>query len=292
MNITEYFVANSNAKGDSFVKVKSTKFIIVIFLITIFFSLPVFAGTKWTITQELNKVGGHHMFYTIKSSNGLIVVDGGYPENDWYVKSVIQKSGGTVHLWIITHPHKDHAGAFLRLLNDKSIKIKNIVSLKISNSVFNGSTYYQSELFKQFYNTLKKQKHVKYVGVGSVLSFKGLKFKFYNGYASEWKTLNDKYVINKYSLVFRVSGKQKSMLFTGDISRKQANRLAKRYGKELKSDYYQVPHHGVTYEAKTLSKTVKPSVAFVDSTTQTNVSELQKYSKVVFANSRYTVSLY
>ena len=224
-------------------RIKLTRILFLMLLMTIFLSVPVFASTKWTITQELNKAGGHHMFYTITSNNGLIVIDGGHPDNYRYVKSVIHKSGGTVHLWIISHPHKDHVGAFLELVKDKSIKIKKIVAPKIPESVFNGSTDYQKETYRQFYKIMKKQKNVVYAKAGTTLTIKGLNIKFYNGYSTEWKSIYDKYVINKYSLVFKISGRQKSMLFTGDISRKQANTLDGRYGNKLKLDYYQVPHH-------------------------------------------------
>ena len=42
----------------------------------------------------------------------LIVVDSGNPDNEEYVRQVLEKKGNHVNAWILTHPHPDHIGAF------------------------------------------------------------------------------------------------------------------------------------------------------------------------------------
>lgn len=56
------------------------------------------------------------MFYTINYRNKLIVIDGGTSDYTSLVRDVIDKNGGNVDVWIITHPHTDYIGAFLDVL--------------------------------------------------------------------------------------------------------------------------------------------------------------------------------
>ena len=89
-------------------------------LLALFLSpaVPCSAGTAsvtWRVTQYGDDhAGKQSMFYTIKGSNGkLIVVDGGWTDQEAFVRKTIQSLGSKVDLWIITHPHPDHAGAFI-----------------------------------------------------------------------------------------------------------------------------------------------------------------------------------
>ena len=85
----------------------------------LFFSLHPFCEEKvyassWKVTQYGSDSDFQQsMFYTIKGSNGkLIVIDGGWDYDAKRVRDTIKKLGGKVNLWIITHPHPDHVGAF------------------------------------------------------------------------------------------------------------------------------------------------------------------------------------
>lgn len=253
------------------------------------------AGETWKVTQELNKGNDlAHMFYTIKGSSGcLIVIDGGYKQNADYVKSVIKKAGGTVDLWIVTHPHPDHCAAFLQVLNDSSIKIKKIVTTKIPISVYTSKTQFAYDLFKKFYNKLEKLSNVTYVKKGQTITIRNLKIKFYNSYSNALQKKTDlRSMINKYSLAFRISAKKKSFFFSADILPKQAEQIAEKYGKEIRSNYLQVPYHGrVSYEPMLFYKTVSPSKAFVDGTRYLNVSSLKKMTKVVYLGKKHSVTL-
>ena len=83
----------------------------------LFFSLHPFCEEKvyassWKVTQYGSDSDFQQsMFYTIKGSNGkLIVIDGGWDYDAKRVRDTIKKLGGKVNLWIITHPHPDHVG--------------------------------------------------------------------------------------------------------------------------------------------------------------------------------------
>ncbi len=82
-----------------------------------------YAG-EWLITQYGDANGNQLMFYTLQDARGhLIVVDGGWTTDADFVRQVIKVLGRHVDAWIITHPHRDHAGAFCEIYKDPG-KIK------------------------------------------------------------------------------------------------------------------------------------------------------------------------
>ena len=75
--------------------------------------------TLWQLEQF---EGIPQMGYILRTDDSkLIVVDGGAEEISELVYNYIMQLGGTVHYWILTHPHKDHVGALNHLLLKKSI---------------------------------------------------------------------------------------------------------------------------------------------------------------------------
>ena len=65
-------------------------------------------------------------------------------------------------------------------------------------------------------------------------------------------------------MVFKVYGKEESMLFCADAGKSISDYLKKKYGSKLKSDYLQMGHHGNGGLKKNFYKTVNPDVAFFD----------------------------
>ena len=286
---------SSEGRADNSKAAGILRTIVLVCALLILSAQAVQAGETWKVTQELNKGNDlAHMFYTIKGSSGcLIVIDGGYKQNADYVRSVIKKAGGTVDLWIVTHPHPDHCGAFLQVLDDSSIKIRKIVTTKIPISVYTSKSQFAYSLFKKFYERLSKLSNVTYMKKGRTLSIRNLKIKFYNSYSNSLQKKTDlRSLINKYSLAFRISAKKKSIFFAADILPKQADQIAEKYGKEIRSNYLQVPYHGrVSYEPITFYKTVAPSKAFVDGGRYLNVSVLKKMTKVLYLGKKHSVTL-
>ncbi|MBR4940746.1 MAG: MBL fold metallo-hydrolase, partial [Clostridia bacterium] len=71
------------------------------------------------IIQHVNKTHSQMMAYTVVSKSGhVLVIDGGETGDTAELKRVINKVGGHVHLWLISHPHCDHHNAIIALLND------------------------------------------------------------------------------------------------------------------------------------------------------------------------------
>ncbi len=69
------------------------------------------------IIQLTNKTRSQTMGYVFRAASGqVLVVDGGHFGNDAELERLIQQAGGHVDLWLITHPHADHYGAVIELL--------------------------------------------------------------------------------------------------------------------------------------------------------------------------------
>ena len=54
----------------------------------------------------------------MKCDDKNIVVDGGTKEDSNNLQQYIKDAGGTVNAWFITHPHKDHAGAIIDIIEN------------------------------------------------------------------------------------------------------------------------------------------------------------------------------
>ena len=65
---------------------------------------------EYLVTQYPDATGVQGTFYTITNDDTLIIIDGGWADNESAVREVIAEHGNKVDAWIISHPHKDHAG--------------------------------------------------------------------------------------------------------------------------------------------------------------------------------------
>ena len=124
---------------------KNLKFKLIALLVIITIAAIVFCVYKRRVNYiksiegiKVTLLGGSNMQengstnsagYIIQSRNGeLIIVDGGLDIDYEFVLDYINKYGnGVVNHWYITHPHGDHIGALLKLLDsDNEVVIENL----------------------------------------------------------------------------------------------------------------------------------------------------------------------
>ena len=204
-------------------------------------------GVSWTVTQYGKKDSTRQsMFYSIKGSDGrVIIIDGGWKEDECHVRKAISRLGSQVDLWIITHPHPDHVGAFNAIMETGDLKIKEIWAPKIKVPIYKKyqKPWDEYPIYQGFRRLMSKRSTMTWIKAGQEIPFYGLDFEFFNSYSySIPKQTED--ICNGSSLVFKVSGKEDSMLFTGDMDPKVGKALVKKYGERLQADYLQMPHHG------------------------------------------------
>ena len=249
---------------------KSVLFIISIvfsFLIAVTGTRDVQAAAKWKVTQYAGKSGNQSMFYTITDSRGrLCIIDGGWRSDAGQVRNIIRKHKNKVHVWIITHPHPDHTGAFNSIMESGKIKVDKIYTIKVNKKLYKKTAawYDEYEEFEAFEKICKKhKKKVTYFKENDTADLLGLKMKVFSVWDSSLKKYTHN-LCNYGSLVFRVEGKKDSMLFCSDVEKKVEKKILEKHKKELYSTYVQCGHHGNWGLSKKFYKYVNAKGAFFD----------------------------
>lgn len=229
-------------------------------------------STEYLVTQYTDATGVQAMFYTIENDNTFIIIDGGWTENADAVREVISKHGNEVDAWIITHPHKDHAGAFNAIQKNPG----DIVVHQIYDNGFDydfimaaGEPYDDIAILQDYYALTKDATNVTHLKRGDVLEICGLTFSIYNAYddiilANVGDELDYQ---NNASLLFEVSSANSSMLFCSDIKYDMDAYLLEHYREEIACDYVQVGHHGNWSFSEDFYDTTGASIFFFDAPT-------------------------
>ena len=243
--------------------------------------------TKYTVTQYQDPEGYQCMSYTIESTDGgLVVVDGGRAWQSEELVNVIKGKGGKVDAWIITHPHDDHCGVLCSILAaewDKTeIEIDRILlgQLDLDAIRLQGIRVDTVDYLLQ---GLKGHDNVTYLSAGDELDVIGLHMKvLYTGTPEILSESTN--VLNDGSMVFKLSGQKRSMLFLGDIGDNNADNRAlypdtgagskigceiadtilATYPEDVKSDFVQMAHHGNSLMPDYFYEAVAPRKAFFD----------------------------
>lgn len=189
------------------------------------------------------------MGYLIVTDSGrLIMIDGGFEEDAEPLLSLMREQTGEdkpeVELWIITHPHGDHYFALRRLAKDdmrSRLSIKTLAYLfpadftdRGGNTCLGDARAMQSvaAAFGADTVTPEVDGHITVDGLD-------LHFLYVPDDASE---LNN---FNQLSLIFKITGSERSVMITGDAFHRSLEKVVKRYGEALHSDILQMPHHGL-----------------------------------------------
>lgn len=222
---------------------------------------------QWTITQYAPSVN-NMSFYTIYNpQKGLIVVDGGYIEDASYVQSIILELGGHVDAWIISHPHDDHAGAFITLypeLDNLGITVDDIYTIELPSPevCYEVAKWDEYGTYYQFL-TLDIPELI-YVHTGDIYDICGLQFEIISAFDEDIEAISKDY-INDGSMMFKVTGNTESFLFCSDVGKNVSDHILSSVGEEkLSSDYIQMGHHGNGGLKSDFYEAVSPSVAFFD----------------------------
>ena len=264
----KYFCFNKDEKVNDAMLGAGYQILTVTDKFTIFKSAKVNGQNVWTVTSYPQANGAQGMCYSITDLEGhLILVDGGFDLNSELLLNLIMQHNSHVDAWIITHPHQDHVSAFNNLMNSNlGFDIGTIYTIDLDydfyesvvNNFDGGFEYYTA-----FLDAIKDQ-NVHYVHTGDQIDLCGLQMDVLNAYDIQ-DSIYEMDPANNGSMMFKLSGKEKSMLFCADVTALLENRIKEQYGDKLKADYLQVAHHGI---GGTMSSDfdvcVDPEVAFMD----------------------------
>lgn len=258
-------------------------FIIISIIIAILLTTIFVIGLKKEIVQTLSKVndipqgmevtmlGGSNMGenggvnscgYIIKTQNNeLIIVDGGREIDAKFILEYIDKiENKTVNYWFITHPHGDHVGAMIELLEHEDITIENLCYS------FNSLEWYEKydkrgfEAEKKVYNVLDnyKIKNKIEANKNQIINIDNLKCEIIR-VANPQITNSDNG--NDSSMVFKLTATDvnKSIIFLGDAFLYASEELLENPS-ILKADVVQMAHHGQNGVTKEVYEAIEPKI--------------------------------
>ncbi len=129
---------------------------------------------------------------------------------------------------ILSHPNKNHFGAMFRVVEE----------VEIGGILWNGETD-QEEPFADLLKKIEQKKlTMRVMREGSLLEFGGVSISVLHPTTKLGSNVNDN------SLALQLKHGDVRILLTGDIGYGVQNRLIKKYGKKLRSELVQIPHHG------------------------------------------------
>lgn len=228
-------------------KKRTISFAILLMVCIVLFVMSYYNSRQiCTIIEYGDDSWNQGMFYTIEDASGhFIVIDGGWPEQEQYVRDIIAQHNNHVDAWIITHTHQDHVGAFNNIYS-------NLAGIEI-DAIYTGDVdvnqFYQRytpddhiEQFEMFQKIISDNDKVHYLHKGDDLQIGDIDIQVFNAYNDDFKTYDFRYNLpNASSLVFKVSYGDSSMLFLADC---EASMESYMDVKDMKADYVQMAHHG------------------------------------------------
>lgn len=214
------------------------------------------------LTQLSSKTQDGMMGYVIRTNNGkTIIIDGGLKEETENLKQYIQMYGNKVDYWILTHPHKDHVGAFIEIVENTDIQIDNIYYTANEIKWYDDNAISRTDEVEKFYETLENDKIKSKINepkIGDKIEIdQDIKIEIL-GIKNPEITEN---AINNSSMVFKLYVNDKTIMFLGDTGTESSNKLVNMYTKkELKSDIVQISHHGNNGATEELYQLIQPEI--------------------------------
>lgn len=210
------------------------------------------------------------MCYIFKLADGsFIIEDGGFnnkKDADRLYKALIDlngdKNGIVIAAWIFSHTHGDHVGAFRQFTNYYASQVK------IERFIFNIPSY--DQYIEADYDNASAGSGLltamkKYAGAKLSVAHPGQVYKIRNAtitilFTYELRMPAKMTTFNSSSIVPRIEIEGHSFTMLGDLYTDGCSLLAKLYGKQLKTDFLQVAHHGASGGVYETNKLLDPIV--------------------------------
>lgn len=185
------------------------------------------------------------MGYIMLTKNGkVIVIDGGNYEDGANLENYLSKYGNKVDLWILTHFHRDHTGAFRYIVEKGNVEISSIYNSLNTREKVEENELVRLDDFDKFYSAITDDKIKSVVHearVGEIINIDDIEIKIL-GVKNEDITNN---FGNNQSMVTKFTMPSKTtVLFLGDTGLESEEKLKSSFYNELDSDYVQMAHHG------------------------------------------------
>lgn len=229
-------------------------------LICIFLILAVHNNETTEITQLSPQGSRQMMGYLIKTYNGkLIAIDGGTTEDTENLVNNINKNGGKVDYWFLTHAHDDHCGAFVQAINDNKVQVEKIYVSLNDKEWYEKYEPTRAEFSILLIDTLNKEEvkdKVNNPQLNEILQIDNIKAEIL-GVNNPEITENPG---NEQSMVIRFDTGKTGILILGDTGEGSSKKLLEANKEKLDCDIVQVAHHGQAGATKELYEAVSPKI--------------------------------
>jgi len=218
-----------------------------ILIIALWAGLPIAGAKEQPLRIVFFDVGQGDSAAIYFPNGEALLVDAGTGKTD-IVKKLRQTGAPQSISILMTHPHSDHIGGMLPVVKE----------FDIVHAYDTGYPY--SQIYERILNQLLAD------DVPYSVARSGQKFSF--GEAQITILHPDEgfkpYDVNDSSVVFMLSYRDFTALFTGDVEKGSEARMVKKWGKLLKADVLKVGHHGSRYSSsKEFLNVVKPQFAVI-----------------------------
>ncbi len=200
------------------------------------------------------------MGYLITSKDETIVIDGGLKEDAQnLIDNINRIGGGKVDYWFITHPHMDHAQAFIEIVQNTNIEIGKVY---VTLNEMDWYRQYENERIEEienFFNTIQSEKiktKVEEVQLGQIIEINNLKCEILSVKNPEITTN----AINNSSMVIKMDINDKTLLFLADTGKESGEKLLEAQKDKLKADIVQMAHHGQNGVDENVYKVISPEI--------------------------------
>ncbi len=189
-------------------------------------------------------------FVIVTKQSNVIVIDGGREEDVPLLKEYI--GGRHISAWILTHAHDDHISGFV-----SEVEKNGLADFDVEKIYYNFPPYelienhdvpdyenFKSDIldclprFNAILERIQDKTHITYQGESLQIDEVKIDFIF-----SYHEGLNNN-LMNDSSLVFKLSGPNKSVMFLGDIGPDAGDVLYFESKHLLQADMVQMAHHG------------------------------------------------
>lgn len=239
--------------------------VITVGLLVIFIWISIAIGmyvNRLELTQLGNQSSSQMMGYVLRTSDGkTIVIDGGTVQDADNLKAQILQYGDKVDAWFLTHPHKDHVGAFITMMTEQTpIEVKKIYVTLNDLEWYQTNEPNRKEEIENFFKIIEQEvikEKIEEVTLGQIIHIGNLKCEIL-GIKNPEITHN---AINNSSMVIKMYINQKTILFLGDTGIESSQKLLQKQSKEkLTADVVQMAHHGQSGAIEELYQVIKPKI--------------------------------